>query len=181
MTQSIVQLRAGLVDSEALRISGGWTASLTVLGRSEPSDPKPNAEAQFVGRIRRITAARLNLLGLESLVDSLLLIVSEVVTNAVEQAGCDGAGSVTFTQRSLVADFGSRCPTPAAAGPRSRPSARRKRAAGGFTWSPTSPASWVALGDSTWTTERRGLTFPPCPPPAGREVPPSILFFPEAP
>ncbi|MGW7312697.1 ATP-binding protein [Streptomyces sp. NPDC054865] len=99
MTQSIVQLRAGLVDSEALRISGGWTASLTVLGRSEPSDPKPDAEAQFVGRIRRITAARLNLLGLESLVDSLLLIVSEVVTNAVEQAGCDGAGSVTFTQR----------------------------------------------------------------------------------
>ncbi|MGW7312230.1 ATP-binding protein [Streptomyces sp. NPDC054865] len=59
----------------------------------------PDVEAQFVGRIRRITAARVKLLGLERLADSLLLIVSEIVTNAVEHASCGGPGSVTFTQR----------------------------------------------------------------------------------
>ncbi|MFJ9343792.1 ATP-binding protein [Streptomyces sp. NPDC101733] len=59
----------------------------------------PEVEARFVGWIRRITEARLNLLGLERLADGLLLIVSEIVTNAVEYAGHDGPGSVTVTQR----------------------------------------------------------------------------------
>ncbi|MFH8894409.1 ATP-binding protein [Streptomyces sp. NPDC054904] len=99
MTQMIVQLDSEPLGSDAPQTSDVWAASLTVRGRADPGDSIPDVEAQFVGRVRRITEARLNLLGLETLTDSLLLIVSEIVTNAVEQAGCDGPGSVTFTQR----------------------------------------------------------------------------------
>lgn len=142
-------------------------------GRGSPAgEPLSQVDARWVGQVRRIVTARLRLLGLIRLQDDLLLIVSEVMTNAVTHAGYGGPGSVTFVQRLAGGGSGSRYPTPDAAVPRSRPPARRKRAAGGFTWSTTSPASWAAVGASTRTTAPPGSTSLPRPPPDKRALVP---------
>ncbi|MFJ6781204.1 ATP-binding protein [Streptomyces yangpuensis] len=57
-------------------------------------------DARRVGHIRRIVAARLRYLGLSSLVDSALTIVSEFVSNAIQHStrGSGEGASVTVTQ-----------------------------------------------------------------------------------
>ncbi|GAB2451585.1 hypothetical protein GCM10027073_20600 [Streptomyces chlorus] len=54
----------------------------------------PEDDARRVGMARRLTAARLRYCGLEPLVDDATLIVSELVTNAIQHG--DGA-QITFT------------------------------------------------------------------------------------
>ncbi|MFI5617464.1 ATP-binding protein [Streptomyces sp. NPDC051567] len=80
-------------------------------------------DAQRVGHVRRIVAARLRYLGLAVLLDPVLLVVSELVTNAVEHTAAPG-GSVTVTQvfargelHLLVQDDGRGLPRVQAAGP----------------------------------------------------------------
>lgn len=54
----------------------------------------PEGDARRVQMARRVTAARLRYCGLESLIDDATLIVSELVTNAIQHSG---GAQVTFT------------------------------------------------------------------------------------
>ncbi|MFE4667173.1 ATP-binding protein [Streptomyces sp. NPDC056716] len=47
----------------------------------------PRVEAERVGVLRRLAAARLRYIGLESLIDPTVLVVSELMTNALEHSG----------------------------------------------------------------------------------------------
>lgn len=102
MTQMIKQMAASpeaVPPKEHLRrTADSWACAIAVEGRSA-GEPLSQVDARWVGQVRRIVTARLRLLGLIRLQDDLLLIVSEVMTNAVTHAGYGGPGSVTFVQR----------------------------------------------------------------------------------
>nr|WSX47586.1 ATP-binding protein [Streptomyces sp. NBC_00974]WSX54270.1 ATP-binding protein [Streptomyces sp. NBC_00974] len=102
MTQTITPLLTAAVESSIsegqVQISDTWTVTFAVSGHA-PGEPVPVADAQQVRGVRRIVAARLAFLGLGCLQEALLLIVSEIVTNAVEHAGGPGGGSVQVAQR----------------------------------------------------------------------------------
>ncbi|CAM5272779.1 hypothetical protein SAVIM338S_00015 [Streptomyces avidinii] len=80
------------------RSSNMWTATFAVSGRAS-GEPVSAADARQVRGVRRIVSAWLAFLGLGCLQDGLLVIVGEIVTNAVEHAGGPGGGSVQVTQR----------------------------------------------------------------------------------
>ncbi|MFI6464523.1 ATP-binding protein [Streptomyces sp. NPDC050538] len=52
-------------------------------------DPPRRADACRVGTMRRIAAAQLRICGLQTLTDDVMLLVSELVTNAVLHSGTD--------------------------------------------------------------------------------------------
>ncbi|MFI5621145.1 ATP-binding protein [Streptomyces sp. NPDC051567] len=74
--------------------------SFVVQGRAV-GEPVPDVDARRVGEVRRVVDARLGCLGLGALRDSVLLVVSELVTNAVEHTADSGGGCVTVTQVSV--------------------------------------------------------------------------------
>lgn len=61
-------------DELSLRISGGTTANGAL---------EQDAAGQWVGRLRRISAAKLRCWGLASVLEDATLLVSELVTNAL--------------------------------------------------------------------------------------------------
>ncbi|MFI0507563.1 ATP-binding protein [Streptomyces albogriseolus] len=64
------------------------------IAQREPGEAAPERDARRVAAMRRLTTARLRYCGLEALVDDATLIVSELVTNAIQH----GSGvQVTFT------------------------------------------------------------------------------------
>ncbi|WP_412078841.1 ATP-binding protein [Streptomyces xanthophaeus] len=79
------------------RSSDAWTATFVVGGHV--SGEVAPADARQVGGIRKMASTWLNLLGLSYLHDDLLVIVSEIVTNAIEHAVDPHGGSVRVTQR----------------------------------------------------------------------------------
>lgn len=76
-------------------------------------------DARRVGQMRTIVAAQLRLLGLDTLVDSMALVVSELVTNAVEHGGGSMSVSLLITGTKVrleVGDSGAGRPCPRSAG-----------------------------------------------------------------
>ncbi|MFF1600801.1 ATP-binding protein [Streptomyces mirabilis] len=65
-------------------------------------DPPRAQDACRVGIMRRITAARLRYCGLETMVDEVLVIVSELVTNAVLHSGTAEIGLKVALQEGLL-------------------------------------------------------------------------------
>ncbi len=57
------------------------------IARRRPGEPIPERDARRISGMRRLTRARLNHCGLSSMSDSAVLIVSELVTNAVKHSG----------------------------------------------------------------------------------------------
>lgn len=120
MTQTITRLRGGaaLRTGRPCRISNVMECAFVVEGRAAGA-PLSDVDARRVGHMRGIVAAQLRYLGLASLVKASTLMVSELVTNAIEH----GAGGVVTLSllvtraevRVLVRDGGSghpRCRTP---------------------------------------------------------------------
>ncbi|GLW03645.1 ATP-binding protein [Streptomyces lavendulae] len=119
MTPSRWPLPAGL--PRPARSWDVWEVSFVVEGRG--LGEVTSVDAQQVGGIRSILAFRLGMFGLSALKDTVLVIVSEIVTNAVEHVGGLGGGSVTFVQqlssslRFEVTDSGRGRPQPRNPGP----------------------------------------------------------------
>lgn len=57
------------------------------IARRGPGEPIPDRDARRVQGMRRLTRDRLNHCGLSSMCDSAALIVSELVTNAIQHSG----------------------------------------------------------------------------------------------
>jgi anti-sigma regulatory factor (Ser/Thr protein kinase) len=75
---SVPDLTAPTCDEFTVRISSG-AATSSALER--------DSQGQWVGRLRRISATKLCLWGLDSLTDDAKLLISELVTNAIRYGG----------------------------------------------------------------------------------------------
>ncbi|AXI91332.1 ATP-binding protein (plasmid) [Streptomyces sp. ETH9427] len=111
----------------------------------------PERDARRVGMARKLTAARLRYCGLEALVDDATLIVSELVTNAI-QHGDGNQITMTVTVRDGVLRLAVHGETPGQPVARNAPD-DAERGRGLFLVN-----CLAAAHGGTWGTEQNGTT-----------------------
>ncbi|MGW0822539.1 ATP-binding protein [Streptomyces sp. NPDC002845] len=118
-----VQCGEALPAADRPRMADGAAVSFECIGRGYGGSLKPE-HAAWVPRLRRIGRAKLRYWGPEELVDPAALVISELVTNALEHgAGTEIGFSISYTPDGLhgvvrieVDDGSSELPRPGTAG-----------------------------------------------------------------